>query len=222
MCYFCGVRALSISMEIRNKNAFTLVELLVVIAIIAILAALLLPALAAAKRKALAVQCLGNLRQIHLATHLYIGDNEEHLPYAWYADDDPAENNFCMLLAPYAFGVLWDFDGDSDFESGIYACPVRLQEGAAPNNTFYISYGMNAYNSVSFPSPVTRKENAVSAPAATLLAADIEFNYNHPPLERLDADQAGYKHGRRANFVFFDGHAAPVSLKQTNGVVVKF
>ena len=222
MCYFCRVVAPLISMKIRNIKAFTLIELLVVIAIIAILAALLLPALASAKRKALATQCLGHLRQLHLATQLYVGDNEEHLPFAWVDDNDPTENNFCALLAPYVFGALWDFDGDSDFESGVFACPVRLQEGDAPNSTFYISYGMNAYNSVNFPAPATHKENAVTAPAATLLVADVEFNYNHPPLERLDADQLGYKHSRRANFLFFDGHAASTSLKQTNGVVLKF
>jgi prepilin-type N-terminal cleavage/methylation domain-containing protein/prepilin-type processing-associated H-X9-DG protein len=64
------------------RRAFTLIELLVVIAIIAILVAILLPALSAARRQAYATQCMSNLRQILLAATSYIQENHGHWPPA--------------------------------------------------------------------------------------------------------------------------------------------
>lgn len=88
----------------KSIIAFTLIELLVVIAIIAILAALLTPALRSARDRARTQLCVSNLRQLGLAAHMYCGDNNGSLPLLWDGDGAKAWAGDWMINHP---GPTW-------------------------------------------------------------------------------------------------------------------
>lgn len=199
-----------------------MIELLVVIAVIGILASLLLPVLGSARQKARASECGNNLRQLHMATTFYAEDGGDRLPFAWYDDPNPKINNFYSLLMPVINGI--GFDGFEDFQLRIFSCPTRMTEPLAGINPVRISFGMNAFNATDFPKPETRHltEAQQSSPSLRALIADIPHAWNHPPLSSFDTDHTGYKHGGRAELVFFDGHVASHSPRQTNELLLNF
>jgi prepilin-type N-terminal cleavage/methylation domain-containing protein len=111
-----------------SRSAFTLIELLVVIAIIAILAAMLLPALAKAKDKAKSINCISNLKQWGVQWFLYTGDNNDTFPTGQDADGTIDQNARSAWFNAFQL--------NASARKQLVTCPYAIQVNPDPNTDF--------------------------------------------------------------------------------------
>ncbi|HXC34742.1 MAG TPA: prepilin-type N-terminal cleavage/methylation domain-containing protein [Candidatus Acidoferrales bacterium] len=175
----------------KARNGFTLIELLVVIAIIAILAAVLLPALRSAQNRALRSQCINDLRQLGIGVNIYSTDNQDYMPPLKYRDSNPEDYPYQMFEyspqdvnpptfteGPFNLGTLWA--SDHSLKGELFYCPAY----SAPNSDFTFGY----YSSNLGQWPCGR--NPATATDANPSWVRAGFSY-YPQSKKTDQESTG-------------------------------
>jgi prepilin-type N-terminal cleavage/methylation domain-containing protein/prepilin-type processing-associated H-X9-DG protein len=203
----------------RRAGAFTLVEMLTVIAIIGILAALLLPALEQAKARAKRIQCVGNLREIGLATHLFANDHGGKFP-TQVSTKDGGSLEFVtagyQIARPRHFYFSYRHFlplADALATPKLLACPADLERWSATNFTQFdnwnLSYAIGLVADPINPMAVLAGDRNLPAchsctPNPTL--GRLQIDLINPLLNSPPPYWPPDLHSRKGDILFSDGH----------------
>jgi prepilin-type N-terminal cleavage/methylation domain-containing protein/prepilin-type processing-associated H-X9-DG protein len=217
------------------RRAFTLIELLVVIAIIAILAAMLLPALSSAKQKAWMISCVSNLRQVGLGMKMFADENNELYPMSgtrisWGIDD---------VVPPVGSGQRGWMEQIISYtvNTNVYHCPGNAQLSADNQSSFNYFNGVRAVV-IDTGGFGALRNTRIMFPSAYVLSGDTIDNAQY--FNRDDCDKDDYyqncvggedngtpavqwkAHSRGQNLLFTDGHVKWYKSSNTNEMTFRY
>ena len=222
-CLLSGILLRKVKIRI-----FTLIELLIVIAIIAILAGMLLPALNAAREKARAIKCAGNLKQYGMAIAMYAHTYQDYLLIQNPVNHKTGTIGYIYQWGGYIQTELMPKMREADWKAGrsINSCPSRNKNYGAALTGYEQEAISYAHNTLALGSQAqganpdaTHKMSRLKQPAFYVGFCDSEVwcigssgvlakgRWNGSK----EYDYVSFRHGNRSNAVFIDGHAAPLS-----------